>query len=422
MNGNSSTRAWLAALSAALFFFYDFVIMQMGGTLKLDWMNEFGLTATQFSLLASMFLYGNTLMLIPAGIIMDRYSIRKVMLRVIPISLIATGVFTVTHSVWVAEVARFVQGSCNAFCFLSCVLVTSQFFEEKWRGFVMGLIVTLAMLGGVVAQTPLALLVNLIGWREALLGLTCLGMVALLAFSVFVFDARRFDEIKLPTLKEEYEGFVSAFKNSKTWGYGLYISFMNLPVMVVAGLWGITYLQEVHHLAFTEACFVNSLIMIGTIVGSPVLGSLSDRFEKRQTVMAYSSVVAFFILLSVLYSHIESVYVMSVLFFLLGFATSAQVIGYPVISEKNPVELQAKAAGIASIAIMGGAALAENVTGWLLEMHHRYYGHDDLVVIFSERDFQYAFTLMLLGFVISFFICWNDIKTEFGKRLALDVN
>lgn len=420
MKSNSMTQSWLAGLSAGLLFFFSFLVMQMGGTLKVDWMSEFNLTTTEFSVLASMFLYGNTLTLIPAGIILDRYSIRKVLLIVIPISIASTVLFACTHSLYLAGFCRFIQGCCNSFCFLTCVLVTAQWFPADWRGFVMGTLITIGMMGGVVAQAPLAMLVHSLGWREAILGVAVIGIIGLLSLSMFIFDNRNFEEIAVPSMHEEFMQFCNAFQNKTTWSYGVYICLMNLPVMVIAGLWGNTYLQEVHHMTATEAPFVNSLIMIGTIVGSPIIGWFSDKIEKRQVVMAYSAVAAFFVLLVIMYGHVQHMRALSVLFFMLGFVTSAQVVGYPVISERNPIELQAKAAGIASIAIMGGAAVAENITGWLLEMHHRFYGHDSIVIQFSQRDFQYAFTLMLLGFIVSFFICWNDVKDEVGvKPVAL---
>src|SRR5690606_1592841 len=74
MLANKLSKSWLAGVTAALFFFFEFILMQMPGTLRVDWMQAFGLTTPQFSLLASMFLYGNTAMLIPAGILLDRYS------------------------------------------------------------------------------------------------------------------------------------------------------------------------------------------------------------------------------------------------------------------------------------------------------------------------------------------------------------
>lgn len=404
---NSTHRAWLAGLSAALFFFFEFILMQMGGTLRIDWMQAFNLNTTQFSLLASMFLYGNTLMLIPAGILLDRYPLRRILLIIIPMTALSTLCFAMTHSVYLAALFRFLQGAGNAFCFLTCVLVTSQWFPAKLRGLVMGLIVTFAMFGGMVSQTPLALMVMSFGWRTAMNIIALLGAIAFLMFYFFVEDLRNKQDMSKLSFADEKKLFLDAVKNVDNWLYGLYISLLNLPVMVIVALWGIPYLQATHHLTMTEAASINSFILIGTIVGSPILGSLSDKFHKRQIVMFYGAVSSFIILAWILFGPIPNLYVLTVLFFLLGFASSAQVIGYPVVTEKNPVELQAKATAIASVMIMGGAAIAENLTGWIISFHH------SIQVI----DYLNAFSLLLLGFIVSVIICWRDLsKSDFLTR------
>lgn len=399
---NSTFKSWMAGLSAALFFFFEFILMQMGGTLRTEWMQAFDLNTTEFSLLASMFLYGNTLFLIPAGILLDRYSLRAVLLIVIPLTALSTLGFAWTHSLYVAALFRFLQGAGNAFCFLTCVLVTSQWFPAQWRGLVMGLMVTIAMLGGMVAQAPLALLVMQFGYQLTLSAVASIGILVGFMFFIFVQDKRSSHDMIQGSFAEECALFKTAIRSIDNWLYGLYICLLNLPVMVIVALWGITYLQTAHHLSLTQAASVNSFILFGTIMGSPLLGSLSDKFEKRQTVMIAGAIASLMILAAILFLPMHSMWSLTLLFFMLGFASSAQVIGYPVITEKNSTDLQAKATAIASIVIMGGAAIFENLTGWMLS--HQQPPH----VI----DFQHAFSVLLVGFAISIWICWRDLRAS----------
>ena len=57
---------WLVVFSAASFFFYEFIQMNMFSSLDPDLMHDFSINATQLSRLASTYFYANLLFLFPA--------------------------------------------------------------------------------------------------------------------------------------------------------------------------------------------------------------------------------------------------------------------------------------------------------------------------------------------------------------------
>ena len=93
--------------------------------------------------------------------------------------------FAITSSFIWASIFRFMSGIGSAFCFLSSIRLASRWFPAKNMALVSGLIVTMAMFGGLIAQTPLTVLVELVGWRHALFFDASLGVIIfLIIFSV----------------------------------------------------------------------------------------------------------------------------------------------------------------------------------------------------------------------------------------------
>ncbi len=76
--------------------------------------------------------------------------------------------FALTTSIFWASLFRFLTGIGSAFCFLSVISLATRWFPSARLALVTGVIVTIAMLGGIAAQTPLMLLQHMVGWRNAL--------------------------------------------------------------------------------------------------------------------------------------------------------------------------------------------------------------------------------------------------------------
>jgi hypothetical protein len=89
------------------------------------------------------------------------------------------------------------------------------------------------------------------------------------------------------------------------------------------------------------------------------------------------------------------------LFFLLGVATSSQVLGYPLITENSPKELTGTSMGIGAVIIMGLPMLMQPLSGFLLDLNWKgtmfngapYYSHSNYII---------AFALFPIGFFLSF--------------------
>jgi MFS family permease len=406
--------AWVVTLTSALFFFYEFIQMNLFNTINSELREAYHLNAEELGTLFSMYFYANALCLFPAGNLIDRYSTKKLLLSAVSICTIGTFMFAVASEYWVAALGRFMVGMGASFCFLSCIRIASRWFAPHRMALVTGFVVTMAMLGGLVAQTPFSMLIKLIGsWRQALLLNAGLGVVIFLAILFIVKDwppgshAEQKDDRQHLNELGLWRCIKMAALNPQNWIGGLYTALVNLPVFILGGLWGIHYLTEVHHLTSDQASYATTLFFVGVIFGSLVYGYVSDHIERRVLPMIVGAVMSLVVMLVLMYVPNLSVLSLLALFFLIGFVTSSQVLTYPTIAELNPHYLTSTAVSIDSICIMVSGFVFPPFFGWLME-HNSAHQVVNGVTVYTAQDFNQGMLVMpiaiFIALILSFFM------------------
>lgn len=395
----SQWLAWLVCLSAGLFFFYEFFQLNLFDVINQPLRDEFQIDATQLSWMSSAYLWADILFLLPAGIILDRYSTRLVILTAMTICVLGTIGFALTHSFMWASFFHFLSGIGNAFCFLSCVVLVTHWFQPRRQALVIGCLVTMAFIGGMMAHTPLAFLNERFGWRYSLLLDGGAGALILIWIYLFVRDDPN-DTVKHGVQNQApwSSAFLQALANPQNWLSGVYTSCLNLPIMVICALWGASYLQVVHQLPQMVASNIVSLIFMGSIIGCPVVGWMSDTMGHRKPLMVFGAVTTLITVIPLFLGIELSQSALSVLFFLLGFFTSTQVITYPLIAESNPTSSTGAATGIASVIIMGGGGVGQVLFGWLIQNHAGAHA-----LQYTVADFQFAMWMFPIAVVVALF-------------------
>lgn len=386
--------AWLVCLSAGLFFFYEFFQLNLFDVINQPLRDAFHIDAAQLSWMSSTYLWADIIFLIPAGFILDRFSTRTVILTAMFICVIGTVGFALTNSFAIASFYHFLSGIGNAFCFLSCVVLVSRWFPPRRQALVIGSLVTMAFIGGMMAHTPLAYLNERFGWRDSLLIDGGVGALLFLWILLTVkdhpFEKSSSGSIQKPSSPQ----FLKPLLNIQNWLAGLYTSCLNLPIMVLCALWGASYLEVVHHLPRMAASNVVSMIFIGSIIGCPLVGWLSDTSGRRKPLMIAGAVATLLTVTPLFLGIALSPTALSVLFFALGVFTSTQVITYPMIAESNDSANTGAATGIASVIIMGGGGVGQVLFGSLMQ-------HHAATADYSTADFQYAMWMFPIATVVA---------------------
>lgn len=401
--------AWLVTLTTSMYFFYAFIQLNLFNAIDVPLMQAFHLNAAELGKLSSMYFYANALFLFPAGTLLDRYSTKKLLLLAITLTAVGTFIFGAAETYLIAALGRFMVGAGAAFCFLSCIRIATRWFPPRKMAFVTGVIVTMAMIGGLVAQTPMALLSDLVGWRQAVLLDAGLGVGILFLVVLFVQDYPPGSQEKIQAHRSHLKslGFWQSIKlvliNPQNWFGGVYTALLNLPVFLLGALWGIHYLMQAHHISLLQASYATTLLFVGVILGSPFFGWISDRLGRRVLPMIIGAVVSLAVMLSLMYIPDLSFSSILFLFFLIGFTTSSQVLSYPIVAELNPISLTSTAMCVISVTIMLSGVVCQPLFGWVMELH---WDHTVLngTPVYSHSDMLNAMMIMPVAFIIGFFV------------------
>jgi MFS family permease len=411
---NRMIQAVCVCFAASLFFAYELMQLHMLNAITPMLMADLQFSATDLGILGSTYILADVLFLLPAGIILDRFSVRKVVLFALGLCILGTVGFAWANTLFEACVCHFFSGIGNAFCFLSCMMLCSRWFPARSHALVMGLMVTMGLLGGVVAQTPFSLLAQAFNWRDALLVDAAIGLFVFIIIYLFVVDARKEKEINVNAVPF-WNGIKLSIMNRQNVMCAVYTGMMNLPIMLLGAMWGSLFLMQVHEMKMTEATLVTSMLCLGTIIGSPLVGFISDKMGTKKPTMVAGTLASLALFAVIAVTNESNPVFFAFLFFCLGVSTSTQVLGYPLIAENNPPELTGTSMGIAGMVIMGSALVLQPISGMLID--YGWNGHlVDGVRFYTQLDFLRAFIIFPIGFVISYF-CARLISEKRQQRV-----
>jgi sugar phosphate permease len=139
-----------------------------------------------------------------------------------------------------------------------------------------------------------------------------------------------------------------------------------IPTTIFDMTWGVRFLQEAHGFDYGEAVLRSATVPFGWIIGSPLLGWLSDHIGRRKPVIIGGAGVTFACLAWILYGP-TGVLPPYVLGLIAGISSGAAMIPYTVAKEANPPDLGGTATGVTNFINLACTALVGPIFGWMLQ-------------------------------------------------------
>lgn len=404
-------------------FFYIFAIGNAFNSLGPFIAAKFNLSPAKLGFISSLYFYTDLLFLIPAGIIVDRYSPRAVIALVLLIASSGVMLTPFADSLSTLVISRLLMGFGGGFCFVGCIRIAVNWFETKYLARASGFIVTMGMFGGFMVQTPLTILINHVGWQKATMVISLVGYVIMLMIFFFVRDVPLHNEAASKARKALHiqTGTLHCLRlallRKQNWYCGIYTSLMNLPIFMLGALWGIPYLTQVQGFSVTQAATVSGMLYIGTMIGSPLLGSISDLMNSRTRPMQAGAIISIILILAIIYFTTIHFWGALILFLLLGIITSSQIISYPTVVESNDRMVSSSATSVISMMCMGGGALIQPLFGYLLA----YKGNGVLtgeLMHYPAENYKFAMVALPIAFVIALVLSFLIKDTKGRSNLV----
>lgn len=199
--------------------------------------------------------------------------------------------------------------------------IAAHWFPPKHFALIIGLTVTVGMLGAITGEAPLALFIHSFGWRHAFLIFAAFALVLSILMLFIIRDhPRHHHYAKNTTQAPLWQGLKTVLSCPQSWVGALYGGLMYAPTPLFGGLWGVTYLINTYNISSHLAAFMTSFIFIGWAIGCPTFGFLSDLLKRRKSPIWIGTLGALLSMSVILYVPHLTWVELFILLFLFGFS------------------------------------------------------------------------------------------------------
>jgi sugar phosphate permease len=371
-------RRWLiwAALAAA----YTLVSVHRLSTAVLaeQLATAFDTTGAALGTLHASFFYIYAAMQLPAGFVADRVGSRRAVTAGTAVMSVGALAFSVADSYAVAFLARALIGLGGSLLFISVLRFCANWYRPTEFARMSGLTIAAAGFGGVLATTPLAVVVAATDWRTTLFGLGLAGFVLATVAYLLARDSpadaglAEIEGVPLaqtPSISAVAANAAGVLRERETWLVGILLFCGTGVNITVFGLWGVPYVVQTYGVSVTGASTYTLAGSAGLLLGPPLVGWLSDRLGRRLGLMAtaQAAFAGSFALLAI--TGKPPLPVVAVAFFAAGFLAGGYALGYTVIKERHESGASGVATGTVNTLGFTGAALFPTLMGLVLDAY-----------------------------------------------------
>ena len=365
---------WTVFSVICLVYFFVYFHRVSTSVIVPDLLKAFDTHATALGLMSSMYFYIYALEQPLVGYLTDRLGPVRVIGVWSLVAAVGCFMFGMAPNIFWASVARALIGFGVGGVYVPAIKAFSQWFRKKEFSFMIGLLMSVGNFGAVIATTPLAWSVDLWGWRITFYVIG--GITLILAFVALVFTRDK-PEPQTPAIPGKFhcdqaspESSVSQILVSgRLWLIATIFLGIYGTVLTLQGLWATPFLMSALGIARIHASKLNMLIPIGFIIGSPLIGWLSERLSwpKITTlrVIIFINIISW-IGITFCYTWLGAVG-LSVMLLVMGLAGGGFIsVFWGVIRETTPEKTLGMVSGLINPAPFVGVAVFQVVTGTIL--------------------------------------------------------
>ncbi len=326
-------------------------------------MRDLALTPDALAGLTGIFPAAFAVAMLPVGVALDRYGVRRVALWLLAIGSLGALLAALAPGAAGMVLAQVVLGvGCSGMLMCPMTYAARAMSGPRFALWA-GLIQAIGNTGMLLSASPLALLVEWQGWRAGYLA--CAGLAGLAALAVWLVVRQLAPERGQPSSLWADTRQVLALAASPAMRPMMVIAFASFAaVFGVRGLWGGPWLMVVKGLSRVEAGHVLLGCTVALILGPALAGAVDRALNRRVALLAAGHFAAAALLGLLLAGRtVPGAGLDAVLLFGFGIAISFQVLTFSLVRAEVPPEQTGRALSAMNMAFFGGAAVMQAVSG-----------------------------------------------------------
>jgi predicted MFS family arabinose efflux permease len=268
-------------------------------TIGLDLMRDLAIGPEALGALTGAFFFGFAAMQIPCGFLFDRFGPRRSVAGMLILATLGGAIFTLAPNWPILLTGRVLMGCGFGVMLIGSMVVISRWFPPDRFSTVTAFVMSIGLLGNLLATTPLAWASQAIGWRSVFGLAVVFTALAAIAVWLVVRDAPSGHPFLSRTPeppRQMLQGLLEVLRNPQLRPI-LALNFCNYAcTFTVQGLWGGPFLREVHGLSAIEAGNVLLAAVIAYQFGMLAFGPLDRLLDTRKWIAAGGTLVIIAIL------------------------------------------------------------------------------------------------------------------------------
>jgi sugar phosphate permease len=392
--------AWMIFFILAMGFFFSYFIRLSSGVLGPMLMKDLNLDVGQLGLLASSFFYAFALCQLPVGIALDSFRPKRVILVTLLPAIVGCALFAMA-----SNFSMIFWGMSSIF--MGSLKIFGNWFPPDQFAFLSGIMLSVGNLGAYFSSTPLVVAASTIGWRQCFWGFALYNTLLFVAVLFFVRDQP--EKATLPLLPaaeaESSSPIGKRLSSLKIVFFDRNFMFISLAAFIrygslisIQGFLGTLYLINIIGYSYQKAGHILSMIAIGYLIGSPLLGRMSDRiFKSRKRIMVWGLLIYSFLFPFFLFD-LDSDLLWYVIFFALGFFSSIGAVSFTHVKELFPREMSGVVLTANNLFNIGGVAVSQHFVGMIVALYPA------ALTINRAAAYHAAFAVLFAFSILAFFM------------------
>ena len=338
-------------------------------TIGLDLMRDLRIGPEALGALTGAFFFGFAAMQIPCGFFFDRYGPRRTISGMLFLAVAGAALFTAAPGWPLLLTGRALMGAGFGVMLIGSMVVISRWFPPDRFSTLSGMVLSIGLVGNLLATTPLAWGTGQFGWRGVFGAMVAFTALATVAVWLVVRDAppgHPFLERKTESPREMLAGLVEVLRNPQL-PFILTLNFCNYAcTFTVQGLWGGPFLREAHGLTAIESGNVLLATVLSYQVGMLGFGPLDRLLDTRKWIAIGGSLTIAALLATLALSSRPPLWLAIAAILAIGFFSSASTMIMTHGRAIFPDRLIGRGMATMNTSVMLGVACMQTLSGIIL--------------------------------------------------------
>jgi predicted MFS family arabinose efflux permease len=308
--------------------------------------------------------------MIPAGVALDRFGPRLTITIMSLVGIVGCAIFAMAQG-WIGlSVGRALLALSCIGTLMGSIATIARWVPAERVTFYVAMVSAAGGVGSMLATAPLAWLIEWLGWRGAywVFAGSCLAVALVMWFGTRDQPDGKPIESSRETVGDVLSGLRDVLRYKYLWPFVAMQLVVYPAQATLIALWGGPYLNDVYKLGLNERSWVLLAMTAVSVPLSFVIGSLDQRFNSRKYVVLTLSLVTAATLLPLALWSGWPLWAATLL--LCAFAATGSVIAvlHTHVRFSFPERLSGRGLATLNMAVMVGAYVMQQATGFLVEL------------------------------------------------------